>query len=394
MLLLVTILLLLMLAAGGLWLWSDYKTFVNQPLTLPDEGAVFELKPGTTLPGLLRQWADRGWIKGGWRQARYLQVIAKRRGLATRLKAGEYHLAANSRPEQALRVLASGKVVQHHLTLIEGWSFKEMMAALRANKVLEHRLADDSPETVMKAIGRQGQPAEGYFLPDTWAFPRGTTDVQFLRRANRALESLLEKAWQDRAEALPYENAAEALVMASIVEKETAVAQERPMIAGVFVRRLKLGMRLQTDPTVIYGMGDAYKGNLRRKDLRRDTPWNTYTRKGLPPTPIALASAAAIQAALHPASGRSLYFVARGNGEHQFSATLEEHNRAVRRYQIRKRVKNYRSTPKALTPEAAVKPAEAKSPLAKPGVETPARALSPAVSDESSGSGSAAEKAP
>lgn len=342
-------LLLVIGIAGGVWLWSDYQGFVNKPLKLPVEGVVYELKPGTTLTALHRQWRELGWLPesvgGGWLQARYMQVMARQSGLATRLKAGEYRLPAGSQLTDALTILASGKVVQHKLTIIEGWTFAEMMAVIRANTVLKKTLDDATDEDIMKAIGRADKHPEGYFLPDTYAFPRGTTDVQFLRRANRALETTLDKAWQGREEGLPYSEPYEALIMASIVEKETAVVAERPMIAGVFVRRLKLGMRLQTDPTVIYGMGDTYKGNLRRKDLRADTPYNTYTRKGLPPTPIALASAAAIRAALHPATGRSLYFVAKGNGEHQFSATLKDHNKAVRHYQIRKRSKDYRSTP-------------------------------------------------
>ncbi len=363
-------LLLVIGIAGGVWLWSDYQGFVNKPLELPAEGAVYELKTGTTLAALHRQWSERGWLAqdsigggwaGGWVQTRYLQLMARQSGLATRLKAGEYRLPAGSQLIDALTILASGKVVQHKLTIIEGWTFTEMMAVIRANEVLQKTLDDATDEDIMKAIGRGDTHPEGYFLPDTYAFPRGTTDVQFLRRANRALEATLDKAWQGREEGLPYSESYEALIMASIVEKETAAVAERPIIAGVFVRRLKLGMRLQTDPTVIYGMGDAYAGNLRRKDLRTDTPYNSYTRKGLPPTPIALASVAAIRAALHPATGRSLYFVAKGNGEHQFSATLEQHNKAVRRYQIRRRSKNYRSTP---VPTVNKKPQESQ-PLRK-----------------------------
>jgi UPF0755 protein len=189
---------------------------------------------------------------------------------------------------------------------------------------------------IMPALALPDSDPEGQFLPDTYLFPDETTDIQFLLRAFKASESYLSEKWSHRDENLPLKSPYEALILASIVEKETAKADERPTIAGVFIRRLNKGMRLQTDPTVIYGMGEQFDGNIRRRDLKADTPYNTYTRFGLPPTPIALPGRAAIDAVLHPASGKSLYFVAKGDGSHQFSATLKEHNQAVRRYQLRK----------------------------------------------------------
>jgi UPF0755 protein len=230
--------------------------------------------------------------------------------------------------------LVNGEVVQHSLTIIEGWTFQQLLQAVRSHPMLTQTLADADPQAVMEALAEPGTHPEGWFYPDTYRFPRGTSDVEFLRRAYRVMQQRLAAEWEKRAEGLPLKSPYEALVLASLIERETAVAAERTRIAGVFVRRLRKGMRLQTDPTVIYGMGDAYEGRIRWRDLRTDTPYNTYTRHGLPPTPIAMPSGAAINAALNPADGKELYFVSRGDGSHHFSATLEEHNAAVRCYQL------------------------------------------------------------
>jgi UPF0755 protein len=221
--------------------------------------------------------------------------------------------------------------------VVEGWTFQQLLDALRENEAIRQTLTDRDGAAIMAQLGKPDLHPEGQFAPDTYRFPRGTSDLEFLRRAHNTLQEWLDSAWRERAEDLPYDSAYDALIMASIIEKETGLASEREAIAGVFVRRLKRTMRLQTDPTVIYGMGSAYNGNIRRADLRRDTPYNTYTRHGLPPTPIALPGRESLHAALHPAEGDALYFVAKGDGSHQFSATLEEHLDAVRLYQLRRR---------------------------------------------------------
>ena len=263
----------------------------------------------------------------------YFVVLGRYLEFDSRLKAGEFQLRQGTNPEQLLEQFASGQVVQHSLTLIEGETFGDMMLRISQHNVLEHTLASLDNAAVMAAIGKPDEHPEGRFLPETYYFPRGTSDVEFLRRAYQDMHEFLLGAWEKRDPDLPLKTSYEALVLASIVEKETGVAAERPQIAGVFVRRLRKGMRLQTDPTVIYGIGDSFDGDIRYRDLRTDTPYNTYTRFGLPPTPIALPGREAILAVLHPDDGNSLYFVARGDGSHHFSSTLKEHNRAVDRYQ-------------------------------------------------------------
>ena len=244
-------------------------------------------------------------------------------------------MAEGLTPAALLDLLVSGKVIEYSLTLVEGWTFAQVLEATRSHPVLVQSLAPDAgPGDVMTALGHPGEHPEGRYFPDTYQFPRGTTDLQVLARSYDRMAEVLAREWDARAEGLPITDPYEALTLASIVEKETGRAEERPAIAGVFVRRLEKGMLLQTDPTVIYGLGDAFDGNLRRRDLERDTPYNTYTRAGLTPTPICMPGRDAIHAVLHPADGDALYFVATGDGGHHFSATLSEHNRAVRRYQL------------------------------------------------------------
>ncbi|MEH6472686.1 MAG: endolytic transglycosylase MltG, partial [Halopseudomonas sp.] len=243
-----------------------------------------------------------------------------------------------------LQMLVQGRVRSYQVTLVEGQTVAELVAVLQAHPQLEATLQQTDPEHIAKILGIAGS-AEGWIYPDTYQFTRGTTDKQVLKRAYQAMQQLLEQEWAERAAKLPLKNAYDALILASIVEKETGAAFERPAIAGVFTRRLQKGMRLQTDPTVIYGMGERYNGNITRADLKRQTPYNTYRIKGLPPTPIANPGRAAIHAALNPEAGKALYFVAKGDGSHQFSATLSEHNRAVTRFQRHKRRQNYRSAP-------------------------------------------------
>lgn len=319
-------------AVGGYGVYR-YQRFMTEPLALPAEGYHLLIPPGTSLRTVARKLAHDGVLSEPY----LLRIMARIDGSAARIQAGEYLLPAGIAPPGLMRMLVRGEVIQHSLTIVEGWTFQQMMAAVESHPMLKRTLADASGPGVMAAMAESGLEAEGWFYPDTYRFPRGTTDVEFLRRAFRSMQQRLELEWESRAEGLPLKTPYEALILASLIERETAVPAERTRIAGVFVRRLQKGMRLQTDPTVIYGMGDAYQGKIRWRDLRADTPYNTYTRHGLPPTPIAMPSGASIQAALNPADGDELYFVSRGDGSHQFSATLQEHNAAVRRYQLGER---------------------------------------------------------
>jgi len=315
--------------------WRDVQSSLQAPLAI---GApmVVDVPRGATLNGLLRDLERRG-VLGSARQRAYLSWYARLNGQARSLKAGEYALAPGMRATDLTALLASGQVVLHELTLVEGWQFAQALDAVRAHPALAQTLpAEGAAAALMAALGVPGQHPEGRFYPDTYRFPRGTTDVEFLRRAHRALARVLADEWAARAAGLPYATPDEALVMASIVERETGMVDERPEIAGVFVRRLQQRMRLQTDPSVIYGLGAAFDGNLRKRDLLADGPYNTYTRAGLPPTPICLPGRAAIHAALHPAAGKTLYFVARGDGSHEFSETFAEHDAAVRKYQLKR----------------------------------------------------------
>lgn len=314
------------------WGWMEYDGFINRSLNIPHEGVNYILHPGMTVRSLAADLHQRGMLD----KPLLLRAVARWQGQASRLKAGEYFLPVGTTPLKLLEILTSSQVVQYSLTIIEGWTFKQMMAAVRRDPVLAHTLTEVPNDQVMQHLGLGEQHPEGRFYPDTYHFPRGTTDAAFLKRAYKRMEAVLGQAWQQRKENLPLKSPYEALILASIIERETGLPEERGRIAGVFIRRLKRGMLLQTDPTVIYGMGERYDGNIRKRDLTRDTPYNTYLHKGLTPTPIAMPSAASIQAALNPQAGNALYFVATGDGGHYFSSTLEEHNRAVRKYQLKK----------------------------------------------------------
>ena len=266
-----------------------------------------------------------------------LELQARWSGAASRIKAGEYALEPGLTPIGLLDLLVAGTVVQHPFTIVEGWTFRELRRRIAESGALVHTLEGLSDEEVMVRLKLEGTHPEGRFFPETYHFPAGATDVQLLRRAFDAMSSYLQSAWARRDEGLPLSSPEEMLVLASIVEKETGVAEERARIAGVFVSRLRRSMRLETDPTVIYGLGSEFDGNLRKTDLRRDTPYNTYVRKGLPPTPIAIPSAAAIDAVMAPLEDGSLYFVATGDGRHVFSTNYEDHRKAVVRYQIRRK---------------------------------------------------------
>ncbi|MFO1377521.1 MAG: endolytic transglycosylase MltG [Steroidobacteraceae bacterium] len=318
------VLLLVLVAALGFEHWR------RGPLAGLRADTVVIVPQGTSLNAVARLLEARGVLSASLP----FVVLGRLEAASSRLKAGEYALRAGSSPQDVLELFVSGQVVAHRVTLLEGWTFQQAVAAVRAHEAVEKTAAGGDPVALAAALGRPDGGVEGRLFPDTYTFPRGTTDVELLRRAATALDDRLQRAWRERAEGLPLASPAEALVLASLVEKETAVDDERPLVAGVFVNRLRLGMRLQTDPAVIYGMGAAFDGNLRRQDLRRDTPYNTYTRAGLPPTPIALPGAASIVAATRPASTGALYFVAsgQGDGRHRFASTLAEHNRNVASY--------------------------------------------------------------
>lgn len=321
------------------WLWMGYKNFSSQPLRVGESAKTFEVPAGASLSDV----AHRLQAEGLTARPRYFVWMGRLHGMAHAIQAGEYRIEPGTKPRQLLDDMAAGRVFEHSLTLVEGWNFREMMAAVNADRYLAHTLRGLSDAEIMKRLGWPDEKPEGRFLPETYNFPRGTTDLEFLRRAHRAMSRELASAWANRAQGLPLKSPYEALILASIIEKETAVPEERRRIAGVFVRRLEKGMRLQTDPTVIYGLGAGFDGNLRRQDLKRDTPYNTYTHRGLPPTPIAMPGRDSLTAAVHPDAGDALYFVSRGDGSHYFSATLEEHNRAVIKYQLHGRARSFSS---------------------------------------------------
>lgn len=321
------------------WLWLGYQQFLDRPVEIQGGEQVLLIEPGDSLRVVARNLATAGVIA----DARYFRVLARLSGKSSRIQAGEYLLTGSLRPQELLTMFVDGRVRQYSLTVVEGWSFREMLALIDESPVLKHTLKEKSPEEVMTEIGYPGIHPEGRFLPDTYHFPKGMSDRDFLRRAYQTMEQFLQQAWSERDGGTPLKSPYEALILASIVEKETGKAEERAEIAGVFSRRLQRRMRLQTDPTVIYGLGESFDGNIKRKHLTEDNPYNTYTRHGLPPTPIALPGREAILAVLHPAAGEAVYFVSKGDGSHHFSATLEEHNRAVIQYQLNGRSKKFSS---------------------------------------------------
>ena len=323
-------LLCVLVGIGAIVVGVDAARFLSRPLELAHARDVV-IEPGMSFQAIVDR-LDRQQVLNGRRDALYLALYARATGQADRIKSGEYRIPAHQTPPQLLTLLVSGRTRQHRLTIVEGWRFDQIRHAIAADPVLRHRLAGDDNAAIMAAIGHADEKPEGRFLPDTYLFPRHTSDVAFLKRAYGAMQTFLHRAWQTRAPDTVVKTPYQALILASIIEKETAVSTERARIAGVFTRRLHKGMRLQTDPTVIYGMAD-YAGHISRADLQRDTPFNTYTRAGLPPTPIASPSRASIRAALHPAHGSALYFVARGDGTHVFSDTLAEQTAAVDEYQ-------------------------------------------------------------
>ena len=315
----------LALGIAGLWFHRDWQRFVNHPVN-PDSELVLWVAEGTTWRGLVRQLEWLGLARAGW----HWRLLGRWRQPS--LRVGEFQLAADLSPADLIDRLESGRVREHRLTIVEGWTAERLRRELAADPRLRQRTRGLETPQLMARLGCPDCAAEGRFLPETYFFTRPVDDLEVLQRAYDAMNRTLQEVWAGRADDVPLDSPQELLVLASVVERETGRAAERGRVAGVFARRLRLGMRLQTDPTVIYGLGDDFDGRLRRVHLRTDHPWNTYTRHGLPPTPIALPGRAALEAAARPAAGTALYFVARGDGSHQFSDTLEQHNAAVNRY--------------------------------------------------------------
>jgi UPF0755 protein len=315
----------LALAAAAAYGWHA----LTRPLPLPRSPYDFDVKSGASLASVARELTAAGVLA----HPAWLTLYARVRRVDRTIKAGSYEIASGTTLEQLLGKLTQGDVTQTSLTIVEGTTFAQLKAALRADEGIERTVLDLPDAELPARLGVARQSAEGLFFPDTYFFARHTSDAAILKRAARMLEARLAAGWAARAPDLPLATPYDALILASIVEKETGHAADRPLVASVFVNRLKIGMPLQSDPTVIYGMGAAFDGNLRKRDLAADTPYNTYTRAGLPPTPIALVSQASLDAVLHPPATRYLYFVSRGDGRSLFSATLDEHNSAVAKFQ-------------------------------------------------------------
>lgn len=323
---------------GALWLKFEYDRFTHIPLQMGQKGLHLVIPSGATIHSVATELYQREALE---QHPLYLVLLARWKGVARDIKAGEYHIQAGTTLSAFLRQIVAGKVKLYSLTLVEGWTFPQVRKAIQNNPYFQHTLNRQLlASEIMKRLGHPGKHPEGRFFPDTYFFPTDSTDLDFLRRAYQLMTEHLSQEWENRELELPYQSPYDALILASIIERESALSEERPLIAGVLVRRLQRGMRLQTDPTVIYGLGNHFDGNLRRRDLKKDTLYNTYTRSGLPPTPICIPSLGALRAALHPAEGKSLYFVSRGNGSHHFSATFKEHKAAVQSYQLGRRNNN------------------------------------------------------
>ena len=313
------------LAAGGYAL-----RYVATPVAVDKLPAAFDIPPGTRFRAAAQRIDESGVAVGRLQ----FELLARALGRAQDVKAGSYELATAPTPLELLDKLTRGDVTQADVRFIEGWTFRQLRAALAASPFVKHDMDGLSDAQVLQKLGAAETHPEGLFFPDTYLFSKGTSDLHILQRAYRTMHSLLAREWEAREPAVPYKTPYEALIMASIVEKETGRAAEREMIAGVLVNRLRAGMLMQVDPTVIYGLGEGFDGNLKKGHLQADGPYNSYTRAGLPPTPIAAPGLASLHAALHPAKTDALYYVARGDGSSAFSRTLEEHNRAVRKYQL------------------------------------------------------------
>jgi len=324
------------------FLGYKFNKFQSEPINLGTLEKTFTIYSGNTIRQVAQRLADLNYIE----DPVMFIALARMQGENTRIKAGEYQLKANHSPSDLMRLFTEGDSILYSFTIIEGWTFKQLLSAIADNPILVKTINDQNDHAaIMARIDPEAGHPEGLFLPDTYHFPRGTSDIRFLQRAYKTMQQKLMQAWEKRDPDLPLKTSYEALILASIIEKETGAAFERPLIAAAFIQRLNKGMRLQTDPTIIYGLGDDFDGNIRYDDLRRDTPYNTYIHKGLTPTPIALPGIDAIQAALHPANSDAVYFVSKGDGTHHFSRTLKEHNAAVSKYQLKGRKPKRKAEP-------------------------------------------------
>jgi UPF0755 protein len=323
------VLLVLALVAAGL-IANQVNQFMSEPLNVADEGVAFEIASGSSFNAVSAQLLQNKLISEDWK----LRLYVRWHGKAGGIQAGDYLIESGTTPLELLQQFSDGKVRLYAFTLVEGWNHREVLQALHANEAIEATMSNEDWPALLESLGAEVMHPEGLFLPETYRFPRNTSDKALLRQAYELMQRVLLEEWQQRSDDAPVQSAYDALILASIVEKETARVDERAKIAGVFARRLDKRMRLQTDPTVIYGIGPAFDGDITRAHLRTDTPYNTYTRHGLPPTPIAMPGRAAINAALNPASGTELYFVATGlaDGSHKFSTTKAEHDAAVAEY--------------------------------------------------------------
>lgn len=324
----------IVLLVGAVAAWQA-RNYLHEPLLIPDDGVSFEIRPGSAFATIAQDLAESGVLQ----KPRWFRWYGRLTGSAGQVRAGEYLLLPGITPALLLDKFVSGDVKLYSLTIVEGWTYRELIAALADHPAIESSVEYADWRAVLDALDSEHDFPEGLFLPETYRFAKNTRDVDILRQSYDFMQQALAEEWEGRSTGLPIATPYEALVLASIIEKETALANERPRIAGVFVRRLQRRMRLQTDPTVIYGVGTEFDGNLTRRHLRTDTPYNTYTRRGLPPTPIALPGRAAIHAALHPADGNEVFFVATGlgDGSHKFSDTKDQHDAAVRAYLDRQR---------------------------------------------------------
>ena len=321
---------LLLAAAAALGFGAWMLWFALSPIDLASPAVEFSIRPGSTLRGATRQIVEAGVPVPAWR----FNLLARAYGASASLKAGSYEVSTGVTPLLLMRKVTRGEYAQTQVLFVEGWTFREIRDAMNAHPDLRHDSSDLSDAEVMAKLGAAGMFPEGMLFPDTYVFAKGSSDIAVLAQAHRTMQKQLETAWAGRAPDLPASDPYQALILASIVEKETGSESDRSLIAGVFTNRLRRGMMLQSDPTVIYGMGEKFDGNLRKRDLLADTPFNTYTRRGLPPHPIAMPGRASIAAVMHPATTDALYFVSRGDGTSEFSRTLIEHNRAVANYQM------------------------------------------------------------
>jgi UPF0755 protein len=354
----------------GVAYWQQ-NSALQQPLNLTQE-KLLDVPSGSSPTGVLNRLQADGVIKDAF----WLRLYWRFNLQGQSLHSGEYRMAPGMNAESLLDLWQKGEVVQYSVTLVEGWTFRQVRAALAKQVKLEQTASDLSDTELMAKLGHPDVFPEGRFFPDTYRYVRGMTDVELLKQAYNRLDEVLQEEWEKRAADVPYTDPYQALIMASLVEKETGVPQERGQIAGVFVRRLQQGMLLQTDPTVIYGLGDRYNGKITRALLKEPTPYNTYVISGLPPTPISMVGREAIHAAMHPVAGNSLYFVARGDGSHVFSADLDAHNAAVKEFQLKRRA-DYRSSPApvaapALPANAVEQPPSEPQPIEPPSTESKA----------------------